>query len=92
MVLSGATVPPSVGRGLFGPSFSVPQPGVRVVPAQTSPVPGHYSGPMAVVSAGGHPWIWGVVALAAIVAAALIAVLATRRGPDAAAGPRPPGR
>ena len=70
-MMSGSTP----GPGLFGPSpaFGRPRSGVHLVPAQTIPRPGVYSGPS--VAAGHGPWIW--LALLAV-ALLLIAVAVSR--------------
>jgi hypothetical protein len=58
------------GPGGFGPSpaFGIPHPGVDLVPAQTRPRPGIYSGPSPMTD---HlPWLWlALLAVALIVTA-----------------------
>jgi hypothetical protein len=65
----------TAGPGGFGPSpaFGHPRSGDHLVPAQTTPLPGVYSGP---APATDHlPWLW----LALLAAALILTALALRR-------------
>jgi hypothetical protein len=63
------------GPGGFGHGFG--HPGITPVPAKTSPVPGVYSGPSAVLPQS-HPWLW--VALIVLIVLAVAITITVSRG------------
>jgi hypothetical protein len=70
----------TAGPDGFGPSpaFGRPHTGIKLTPAQTRPLPGRYSGPLAITHL--HFWICVTLAVAAAIAVAVL-VTALRRRP-----------
>jgi hypothetical protein len=62
----------TAGPGGFGPSpaFGKVRTGVHLVPAQTTPRPGVYSGPSTTVT-GHSPWLWLALLAVALVLTAV---------------------